>query len=437
MNAAKDTYDLVIVTPNLDCGGTQRIVAMLANAWNGKGYRICIICAYHKGIFFPLDRGIRLVDRMGTDGRKSWFTKSRVYKFFHWSYTRLKDVDLREYMRKRHDYHGIKTLAFLLAMPGLAIVMAVVHTWELLGGIVYTYWRCRGIRTALKEVESPLILSFLPSANIMSVIASTNMGRRVVICERNDPAIQPIPQPWRMLRPIVYHRASLVTVNSGGAAVTLEKYVPQDRIRCVPNPILLPEGTQNDPTGNLADRRQILIVGRLHEQKAHSVLLRAFAKLPESLADWRLSVVGKGELLDRLQQQGERLGIADRVTWFGAAKDVKPFYRHAAMFVLPSLHEGMPNALLEAMSFGVPSIISDASSGPMELVTDQENGLVVPAGDADALAKAIERLATDVTLRTRLGKAAYERALENSLPRILPLWEQTIGLAKQADGEQS
>jgi glycosyltransferase involved in cell wall biosynthesis len=93
----------------------------------------------------------------------------------------------------------------------------------------------------------------------------------------------------------------------------------------------------------------------------------------------------------------------------------------------------MPNVLLEAMSRGLPVIVTNASPGPLELVEDGVSGLVVPVDDAAALAAAIRRLAHDAHLCRRLGEAARARVAEHELPRALEAWEAAIGLTAPVD----
>jgi glycosyltransferase involved in cell wall biosynthesis len=127
-------------------------------------------------------------------------------------------------------------------------------------------------------------------------------------------------------------------------------------------------------------------------------------------------------------KRAEKLKITGRVDWHGVVRDPFIFYRAANIFVLPSRVEGTPNALLEAMSCGLPVIVSDGAPGPLELIEDGVTGLVVPVNDAAALAAALRRLASDEQLRHRLGMAARARISEYHLPQALVAWESVVGL---------
>lgn len=110
----------------------------------------------------------------------------------------------------------------------------------------------------------------------------------------------------------------------------------------------------------------------------------------------------------------------------GCVTDPYPYYRAADIFVLASRHEGMPNALLEAMSCALPSIVTDASSGPLEYVSHEVTGLVVPSENSLALAAAMERLAGDNGLQRRLGLAAKARIGNDGFAQALKVWESVL-----------
>lgn len=146
------------------------------------------------------------------------------------------------------------------------------------------------------------------------------------------------------------------------------------------------------------------IIARLTEQKAHRVLFDALAHTPE-LADVHLMVVGDGELRDALKSRVETLGLSQRVHFAGARRDLGNVLAAIDVFLMPSLWEGLPLALVLAMGAGVP-VIASAVAGVPELVQDGVNGRLVPPGDAAALGAAMARVLGDDTERVLLGQAA-------------------------------
>lgn len=158
-----------------------------------------------------------------------------------------------------------------------------------------------------------------------------------------------------------------------------------------------------------ADAFLALTVARLHVQKAHDVLIRAAASLARRHPRVHLVWAGTGEIGDRLKTQVAESGLADRVHMLGHRTDVVETLLPASdVFVLPSLFEGMPFAALEAMAAGLPSVLSDI--GPhREIATDGREALLVPVGNSDALANALERLLTNPEVAEAMGAAAHRR----------------------------
>lgn len=180
----------------------------------------------------------------------------------------------------------------------------------------------------------------------------------------------------------------------------------------IPYTVALPDSVAA-PVGS-ADFR-ILFVGRLVERKGVDVLLHALADL-QDLPRVRAVIVGDGPERERLEALSRSLGVAGRVTFAGriSDEDLRTQYAHASAFVLPAIvdargdTEGLGVVLLEAMNSRVPVIGSDAG-GIVDIVEDESSGLLVPPGDARALAGALRRVATDPPLAKRLGDAGYDR----------------------------
>jgi sugar transferase (PEP-CTERM/EpsH1 system associated) len=163
-------------------------------------------------------------------------------------------------------------------------------------------------------------------------------------------------------------------------------------------------------------------VARVQDIKNHRALVDAFARLRELLPDQRdrlkLSIVGDGPLLPAVRAQVAALGLQDAVWLPGARSDIPAVLRSFSLFTLPSLAEGTPVSLLEAMASSLPVVASRVGGIP-EVVDDGVHGALVPAGDVAALAAALARYATDPALARRHGAAGRERIEERFSMRAM------------------
>jgi glycosyltransferase involved in cell wall biosynthesis len=151
------------------------------------------------------------------------------------------------------------------------------------------------------------------------------------------------------------------------------------------------------------------IIARLTEQKAHAHLFESMAKTA-GLEALHLLVVGDGHLRASLEALSSSLGLADRIHFLGARRDLGNILAAIDMFVMPSLWEGLPLSMVLAMGAGLP-VIATRVAGIPEVVEDGETGLLVPPADPVRLGEALASLVRDAGLRSRLGSAAKARVL--------------------------
>ncbi|CAI4032539.1 putative enzyme [Nitrospira tepida] len=158
--------------------------------------------------------------------------------------------------------------------------------------------------------------------------------------------------------------------------------------------------------------RLIGTVGRLTAVKGHEHFLEAAQRLLRDRRDLRFVIVGDGPLLDHLQDQARQLGVADYVTFLGHRDDTYDLIGAMDLFVLPSLHEGIPMVLLEALTLARPVVASRVGGIP-EVITDSIQGLLIPTADPTALAEACRRFLDDERLAERCGRAGLLRVQED------------------------
>ena len=281
------------------------------------------------------------------------------------------------------------------------------------------------LRKDIRRIGPNAVLSFLTQTNIMTLLATSGLNVWTVVSERNDPRRQHPNKPVVLLRRLLYRRSDVVTANSRGALDALEDVVPRSKLAFLPNPLDI--AGSRPPVVFAAPT--VISVTRLVDQKGVDVLLKAAAGAFAALPEWRLAIVGDGPLRESFKALARELGIADRVDWFGHVADPIPYLRAAKLFILTSRFEGSPNALLEAMACGIPSIVSDASPGPLELIGAEEAGLIVGVEDVEATAAAMVRLAQDERLRAQLGAAALERTRAHEMDGAMQVWLKLLNCA--------
>jgi glycosyltransferase involved in cell wall biosynthesis len=172
-----------------------------------------------------------------------------------------------------------------------------------------------------------------------------------------------------------------------------------DTLRFTPSEARVPA---RDSLGVPKDGTLIGVVGRFSEEKGHTVLLDAVARLDTS---WRLALIGDGPLEMDLRAKGSALGISDRTHYVGRRDDMKCVYPALDVLALPSHREGLPLAVLEAGACGLPVAATDVGDVG-RVVLDGVTGFLSPAGDSAAMSRSLERLCFDSSLRARMGAAA-------------------------------
>lgn len=156
----------------------------------------------------------------------------------------------------------------------------------------------------------------------------------------------------------------------------------------------------------------VLCMARLAPHKNHALLLSAWALMPAPIREGaRLLLVGDGPLRERLEASAHEWGLSTSVMFAGEQRDTRPYYQMADLFALSSDYEGLSNSMLEAMAAGLP-VIRTQTGGSEWVSTAPECGLVVPRGDAVALANGLATLIENPELRDRLGRNARHRAME-------------------------
>jgi glycosyltransferase involved in cell wall biosynthesis len=201
---------------------------------------------------------------------------------------------------------------------------------------------------------------------------------------------------------VIWRNAAAVVANSHGLRQLATAFDSRFEIPIIPNGIDL-------DAYKIAGRNwtfpRLLSAGRIVHQKGLDLAMRALGGLKELEWEWRIA--GDGPQLPVLQSLAKELGIDDRVFFLGwqSREGLMKCYQRANIFFFPSRHEGMPNAMLEAMASGLP-VIASCIAGNEELVVDGETGYLVPSENVDSLQAALRKLLSDPMLRQQMGMAS-------------------------------
>ena len=274
---------------------------------------------------------------------------------------------------------------------------------------------CAHVRKLRKQESIDVTVSMLLGPNVINWL-SGRRGRRVM-AECSDPAREGSGRK-QAVSEFLYRKADLTVFQTEYARDLFSERVRRNS--CVlMNPI------ETDCGVSPVRRKRVATVGRLAPPKNHALLIRAFAMFYINHPEYSLWIYGGGALETELKTLADRLGIGSAVFFPGWSKEPHREIADAEMFVMSSDYEGLPNALLEAMMMG-HACVSTACPGVAAVITDGVDGLLVPCGDAAALASAMTRLAEDDVLRAGLGMAALHTAESFSVKRVVPLWEQAL-----------
>jgi len=205
----------------------------------------------------------------------------------------------------------------------------------------------------------------------------------------------------------------------------MKKHFGKMRTDVIPNPVAPSPSHGQDENAHLS-AKSIVAVGRLHQQKGFDVLIEAFSKCVRKHPGWRLVIFGEGPEREMLESLVSRLGLEGKVSLPGRVRNPERVIGAAEIFVLSSRYEGFPNALLEAMTCGLPVIATDCHSGPAEIIRDGEDGLLVPVEDSGTISGVLIRLMDDPDERNRLGGNARTSVERFSLPNVMEKWEDLI-----------
>lgn len=291
--------------------------------------------------------------------------------------------------------------------------------------------RLIALRKLIRAEKPDVVISFCNKANFRSCYALTGMKTPLLTSVRNDPKVDYLPYKTAMR--IMQKKASGCVFQTPDAMACFSEEF-QKKSRVIWNPVDEKYLLQMDAPKEKSSEKYIVTVGRLAKQKNQMLLLKAFHKITEEFSDVSLRIYGeeseagiKDELLSYVNQW--QLDVR----FMGQSSRLEQEIRDAALFVLPSDYEGMPNVLIEAMALGLPCISTDCPcGGPRELIKSGISGYLIPVGGEDELADAMRKILLNPDLADGLGKNAKHIAEKVSPHKIYEQWKKYVDELMQA-----
>lgn len=365
---------IVFLLSSLGSGGAERVASTLSNAWVERGDQVTLVPTFSGGgtPFYELD--------------------SRV---------------------------EVRYLAQELGIAGAS------------GGGKRYLQRLVALRRLIRARKPDVVVSFLPNVNIAALAATAFTRIPCIVSERSDPSVQPIGRFWSLACRLLYRFADAVTVQTEHVAKRIEAIYPGlRRVAVMPNPLpaalLAQSESQPVEISQSGSFSQVLLsVGRLAPEKRTDLIIEAFAQLAPQFPNWVLHLVGDGPLREPLQDKIDATGLPPkRICLLGRSNEPWALMAQANAFVLASDYEGFPNALLEAVALGLPSVSTDCGGGVRDISEQGTVVRLVPTGDLTQLQLALSELMSDPCLRLQLGRdgaASVRRRF--SLNTVLAMWD--------------
>ncbi len=272
------------------------------------------------------------------------------------------------------------------------------------------------IRNVVKNVNPDLVCTLGSDTSIRYMLSTIYKNIPVVSSERGDP--RELNYMWSKLTEYAYKKADCVVYQTPVIQKLHENIAKASVV--IANPWF-----NVDKEIKIAHERKktIVSVGRLALEKDYKTLIKAFSIILNENQDYKLIIYGEGPLRSELEQQINDLGLKAKVLLPGHITNVNEHIYDASVFVLSSKYEGMPNALIEALALGLPTVATNCRSGGPAFLTDNgRRGILVPVNDAQAIADAIKMIINNKALSEELSFKALEIQNELNPSNIEEKW---------------
>lgn len=363
---------ILFLISSLGSGGAERVASTLCNVWVNRGNTVTLIPTYSGG------------------GTPFYYIDERVELFY-----------LSDYVGNKKNY----------------------------------LTRIFALRKIIREGNYNVIVSFLPNVNIAALLASLFTGTPCVVCERSDPSVQPIGYFWRFACKLLYRLSDIVTVQTNAVADSISNvYKGLPEIVVVPNPVPSSLIEWSADLSGAKSRYKLISIGRLSPEKRVDGIVNIFTRLSGDFPDWDLDIWGAGPEESKIQSLINGNNMGGRIRLMGRSNNPWEIMSQADVFIMNSIFEGFPNALLEAMAVGLPCVTSDCRSGPREISDNGKYAILVNTEDGVEMENALRQLMSNKDLRVDLGqRARISINSRYSVDKVVEIWD---GIFKKVERKE-
>jgi len=287
--------------------------------------------------------------------------------------------------------------------------------------------RARFVRNLVRKRNIDIIVCFQSGTFLAMKIYLFNMGVPIIAAERESPFRYNNIKArcYKYIYFQSYRFASRLVLQCKSYASSYPSYL-QKHITTISNPVY-PADIYAKPHIPDNGRFRMLSVGRLSYPKNHTVLIQAFVKIAGEFPKWDLIIIGEGEERQYLQALVEEFGLSERVFLLGTNDNLTEWYVKSHAFCLPSIHEGFPNALAEALSHGLPAVGFSECTGTNELIQTNKNGLLAKGNsNPSSLAEEFKKIMKDDESRKTMGCEAMKSMGKYNPKNIYGLWKKML-----------
>ena len=343
---------IIFCIDSLGKGGAERVVSTLANELS-QNNQVSIITLVNEQVAYELNENVNLIEL----GKLKYNSKGKSFK-------------------------KVKSLYNLI-------------------------YRTRELRKCFNRIKPDIIISFLPEASFLTVYANRKKYK-LIISDRNDPNHEYQTFIYKKLVRILYPKADGYVFQTFDAKNYFNNIIDfkKKKYEIIVNPVN--EKFINYPISKSKEKK-IVSVGRLTEQKNIDLLIDSFSDIEKDFPEYTLTIYGDGNMREHLSNKIKSLNLENKIAMPGIVNNIQENIIDASLFVMSSDYEGIPNALIEAMTLGLPVISTDCPcGGPRMFIENEKNGFLISVGSRKELANTMKKVLSDDNLKNRIGKNAKD-----------------------------